>query len=53
MIGYAIHLMIMFLNINLYVGIQRKKLIELKGYTNKITHIVAANIPILPYLELT
>ena len=27
--------------------------IKLKGYTYKITHIVAANIPRLPYLVLT
>ena len=41
------------LNINLYVGNERKMEIKLKGYTYKITHIIAANIPRLPYLVLT
>ena len=44
--------MILFLNINLYVGNERKMVIKLKGYTYKITHIVAAKIPRLPYLVL-
>ena len=53
MIRYANRFMIILLNINLYVGYKRKMLIKLKGYTYKITHIVAANIPRLPYLILT
>ena len=40
-------------NINLYVGNERKMVIKLKGYTYKITHIVAAYIPRLPFLVLT
>ena len=45
MIGYANQVLIIFLNINLYVGNERKMVIKLN--TNKITHIVAAYIPIL------
>ena len=45
MMRYANHFMIIFLNINLYVGNGRKMVIKLKGYTFKITHIVAANTP--------
>ena len=37
--------MIIFLNINLNVRNERKIVIELKGCTYKITHIVAANNP--------
>ena len=49
-IRYADHFMIIFLNINLYIGHERKNVIQLKEYTYKITHIVVANIPRLPYL---
>ena len=40
-IGYANHFMVIFF-INLNVRNERKKVIELKGCTYKITHIVAA-----------
>ena len=39
-------------NINLYVGNKRKMVLKLKGYTYKITHIVAAYIPRLRFLVL-
>ena len=50
MIGYANHFMIIFLNINLNVGNERKMVTQLRGCIYKITHIVAANIPTLPHL---
>ena len=53
MIGYANHFMIMVLNIDLNVRKERKMLLKLRGCTNKITHIVAANIPRLPHLAPT
>ena len=53
MIGYANHFMIIFLYINLNASNERKMVIKLRGCTSKITHIVAANIPRLPHLELT
>ena len=52
MIRYANHFMIISLKINLYVGNACKIVIKLKEYTYKITHIVAANIPRLPYFVL-
>ena len=53
MTGYANHFMIIFLNINLNVRKERKMVIKLRGFTLKITHIVAANIPRLPHLVPT
>ena len=53
MIRFANQCMIIFLNINLYVGNGWKIVIQLKWYTYNITHIVGANIPRLPYLVLT
>ena len=53
MIRHANYFKILFLNNILNVGNERKMVIQLKGYTYKITHIVAANISRLPYLVLT
>ena len=53
MIGYANHIMIIFLSINLNVRNERKNVIKLRGCTYKITHIVAANILRLPHLVRT
>ena len=53
MIGYANHFMIILLNINLKVRKERKMVIKLRGCTKQITHIVAADIPRLPYLVPT
>ena len=50
MIRYANHFRIIFLNINLNVRKEQKRVIKLKGCTYKITHIVAANIPSLPHV---
>ena len=53
MIGYANQFMIIFLNINLNVKKERKRVIKLRGCTYRITHIVAANIPRVPHLVPT
>ena len=52
-IRYANHFTVLFLNSYFYVGNERKMVIKLKGYTYKITYIVAADIRGLPYLILT
>ena len=44
MIGYANLFMIILLKINLYEINEREMIIQLKGYTYKITNVVAANI---------
>ena len=53
MIGYANHVMIIFLNINLNFRKERKMVIKLRGCTKKTPHIVAANIPRIPHLVPT
>ena len=56
MIGYANHVMIIFLNIDLNFRKERKMVIKLRGGgggTKKITHILAANILRLPHLVPT
>ena len=49
MIRYANHFTVIFLNINLCVR-NEKMVLQLKGCTYKITHIVTANIFSLPHL---
>ena len=53
MIGYANHVMIIFLNIDSNVRDESKMVIKLRGCTYKSTHIVSAHSPRLPHLVPT